>query len=232
MKEDRKLPETDLPQPLLFQLSEAAVQGLELYPAVWRAAEMLTASDPGIRRMGLQELIENEAARYSPLIVYLLITLLTDPDIQLRCQVIHSLARVMGRDEQGQTSPEAVRQCLCGHLGAMRTREVFALLQAVERQPECEDDVVVLLSCCSYAGNHLGDILSERANPLGIRRLAARFIGRVGFLSALPAIDRLAGRLETRLEGQRAMPFAPQEPKDELNLLSELRQARDLLNAP
>lgn len=229
---DRKLPETDLPQPLLFQLSEAAVQGLEFYPAVWSSAEMLTASDPQIRRMGLQELNDTEAARYSPLIVYLLITLLTDPDVQFRCQVIQSLARIMGRDEQGRTSPEAVRQCLCGHLGAMRTRQVYALLQAVDRQPDCEDDVTVLLGCCSYAGNHLGDILSERSNPLGIRKQAARFIGRVGFLSALPTVDRLAGRLETRLQGQHAMPFAPREPGDEVNLLPELRQARDLLNAP
>ena len=193
---------------------------------------MLTALDPEIRRMGLQELNDNEAARYSPLIVYLLITLLTDPDILFRCQVIQSLARIMGRDEQGRTSPEAVRQCLCGHLGAMRTREVYALLQAVDRQPDCEDAVAVLLGCCSYAGNHLGDILSERSNPLGIRKQAARFIGRVGFLSALPTVDRLAGRLETRLRGQHAMPFAPREPGDEVNLLPELRQARDLLNAP
>lgn len=230
--EDRKLPETDMPQPLLFQLSEAAVQGLEFYPAVWSAAEALTSTDPAIRRLGLQELNASEAARYSPLIVYLLITMLTDPDIPLRCQVIHSLAQVMGRDEQGRTSPEPVRQCLCGHLGAMRTREVYALLQAVEQQPACEDEVAVLLGCCSYAGNHLGDILNERNNPLGIRRLAARFIGRVGFLSALPAVDRLAGRLETRLQGQQAMPFAPREPGDEVNLLPELKQALAMLNAP
>ena len=69
--EDRKLPETDIPQPMLFQLSEAAVQGLEFYPAVWSAAEALTATDPAVRRQGLQEINETEAARFSPLIVYL-----------------------------------------------------------------------------------------------------------------------------------------------------------------
>ena len=230
--EDRKLPETDMPQPLLFQLSEAAVQGLEFYPAVWSAAEALTATDPVVRRQGLQEINETEAARYSPLIVYLLITMLIDPDLNLRCQVIRSLARIMGVDEQGRTSPETVRQCLCGHLGAIRTREVYALLQAVEHQPSCEDEVVVLLGCCSYAGNHLGDILNERSNSLGIRRMAARFIGRVGFLSALPVVDRLAGRLETRLQGQQAMPFAPRDAGDEVHLLPELKKALDLLSAP
>ena len=230
--DDRKLPDTDTHQPLLFQLGEARAQGLEFYPAVWSAAEALTSSDPLIRRMGLEELDETDAARYSPLIVYLLITMLTDPDIDLRAKVIHCLTRVMGRDEQGNTSPEAVRQCLCGHLGALRTREVYALLQAVEHQPAIEEQVVSLLGCSSYAGNHLADILSERGAPLGIRRLAARFIGRVGFLSALPAVDRLASRLETRHQGQQAMPFAPRDAGDEVHLLPELRKALELLSAP
>jgi hypothetical protein len=230
--DDRKLPETDTRQPLLFHLGEASAQGLEFYPAVWSAAEALTASDPLVRQMGLEELEETQAARYSPLIVYLLITMLTDPDIDLRCKVIHCLTRVIGLDEDGKTSPEVVRQCLCGHLGALRTREVYALLQAVEHKPVCEDEVVTLLSCSSYAGNHLADILNERGAPLGIRRLAARFIGRVGFLSALPAVDRLASRLETRHQGQQAMPFAPRDAGDEVHLLPELRLALELLRAP
>ncbi len=84
----------------------------------------------------------------------------------------------------------------------MRTRQIFALLQVIEFDKSAEEAVSSLLSYCSFAGGHLAQILSNRTAPLSIRRQAAHFIGRIGYLDALPALERLASRLESRRDDE------------------------------
>jgi hypothetical protein len=55
----------------------------------------------------------------------------------------------------------------------------------------------------------------------------------VGFLEAIPAMERIQSRLETRLEGQQSMPFAPvSHDSDEVDLLPTVREALAALRAP
>lgn len=221
-----------IPQVPLFELEEST-GSFELFPAVWVAAEDLVASDSRTRRSGLERLLELGAARFSPLIAYLLYTRLTDPNIALRAKVVRALGDALGADKDGRPGPENVRQTLCYHLGQMRTRQVFALLQVLEAQATLQAPIARLVNACPYAGAHLADILSDRKAPFEVRARAAQLIGQVGFLDALPALERLAARLEARQNGQGTMPFAPPPAaQNEVELLPAVKTALDLLRAP
>jgi len=229
MSKDR--PALSPPQPLLIDLEESAAR-LEFFPAVWTAAEGLISKDAGVRWDALDQLVELEAPRYSPLVGYLFATRLCDPDIPFRTKIVKTLGEVLSVHRDGLPAPENVRQTLTGYLAQMRTRHTFALLQALVADPSLEKHIAVLLNACPYAGNHLGDILSDRKVAIEIRKHAGRMIGRVGFLDALPTLERLSARLQARLNGQSSMPFAPHSPKEELDLLPVIQTALTLLQAP
>lgn len=230
METDPLLPQVE--QPALFQWGETSFGALELYPEIWSAAEALVYPDVNIRRNGVEQLIKLGAARLSPLIAYLLATRLTEPDIKLRNRIIQALSEVLENDPNGQSAPELVRQSLTAQLARLRTREIFALLQSSHSQSENEGAVARLLRACPYGGGHLAEILSERKLPLNIRRQAALMLGRVGFVEAIPALNRLASRLETRLTGQQAMPFLSSTEPDDTSLLPDIQEALTALRSP
>lgn len=89
-------------------------------------------------------------------------------------------------------------------LAGMRTRQIFALLQVIEFDKSADEAVSSLLGYCSFAGGHLAQILGNRTAPLSIRRQAAHCIGRIGYLDALPALERLVSRLESRRDEEDA----------------------------
>jgi hypothetical protein len=89
-----------------------------------------------------------------------------------------------------------------------------------------------LINACSYANNQLIEIVNDRKKPLEIRQQAIRIIGVVGYIDAIPSLDRLSARLEARMNGQRAMPFAPPSEKTEVDLLNATREALAALRAP
>jgi hypothetical protein len=219
-------------QPFLFEWGEASSGTLELYPEVWNAVEALASPDPSARQVGLAQLQNLGAARLSPLAAYLLATRLTDSDIELRGQIIQVLAEVLNRDETGRPAPDSVRQALTGQLSRMRTREIYALLQAITHQANLAGAVARLLNACPRAGNHLAWILSERKIPIPIRLEAARQIGKVGYIDTIPALERLALRLETRLSGQQAWSFAANSTVDETVLLPHVQAALTSLRLP
>lgn len=221
-----------LMQPALFDYGDTANGAVELFPAVWTAAEALLAPELVIRQQGLARLVELGAARLSPLIGALLVTRLSEPDLELRRQIVYSLGDILTIDENGHAAPDLVRHYLTYQLGQMRQRPIFALLEVFISDPLAEVTVARLLNACPYAGRHLVDILSERTLPLAVRRVAAHFIGLVGYLEAIPALERMLARLETRVSGQQLMPFAPPGQPDETDLLPEIRTALNSLRAP
>jgi len=219
-------------QPALFDVSEETIGSFELFPAVWAAAEDLVSPHIENRRLALEQLETIGAARFSPLIAYLLATRVSDPDLRIRSQVIRMLGDLLSVDRQGHVAMEPIRQVLAAFFKQMRTRNVFDLLQTAEYQPEIDIHVARLMNLCSYAGKHLVEIITDRKLPLTIRIQAARFIGIVGYLDAEQALERLSVRLETRLKGQQAMPFTRQVDVDEVALLPHLHNALMLLRQP
>jgi hypothetical protein len=222
MKPDPQLPPVE--QPLLFELGETSTGSLELFPEVWFAAESLGSPEPQVRRDGLNRLIILGAPRHSPLVSYLLATRLADPDIEMRCLTIQALAEVFSLDPSGNPASDQVRRTLGSQLARMRTREIYALIQAAIYDPSIEEAAARLLAVCVFAGRHLVDILSERKIPLIVRRQAVRFVGKVGYVDAIQALERIAARLETRLNGQQALPFLPLTGIDDTELLPEVQE--------
>jgi len=219
-----------LPQLTLFNLGDTVTEAVELFPAVWRAAEALTMPEAGTRLYALEQLNKLNAPRVSPLIAYLVATRIDDPDIEVRTEAIQTLGRIFVQDEEGKLAADTVRYHLSEYLSQMRTRQVYSLLQAVVRQPDIIDHVACLLNACPYGGNHLVEILGSRKIQLDIRKQAVRLIGIVGYLDAIPALDRMLTRLESRIHGQQAMSFIPLAGVDDSALLPEIQLALKRLN--
>ena len=214
-----------LDQLSLFSLEEHSIGAVELFPAVWGAAEALTSDNLANRSKGIEILEDLQAARFSPLIAYLLATRLTEPDRTLRAQIVRVLGEVFELDDQGRHAPLNVRRHLKAYLSSMRTRQIFALLEVLEEAAELETQVASLLNFCPHAGNQLLDILVNRDFRLQMRLNAANLIGRVGYIYTRPDLERLLARLEARAHGQQSMPFAPEEPGEEQVLTPALQDA-------
>jgi hypothetical protein len=105
------------------------------------------------------------------------------------------------------------------------------LLQVADFDPQYIDSVAVLLNSCSFAGNHLADILMDRSIVVSIRMRAVELIGQVGYLDAIPVLDRLRNRLEARLNGQQHMPFLTLEEGDEVALLPSIQATLEILQS-
>jgi hypothetical protein len=222
----------NLLQLALFELQKSSSGTIELFPKVWAAAEALADAEIYNRREGLDCLEELKAARFSPLVSYLLFTRLTDPDLGLRGRIIKILADALSPDTGGQFAPDVVRQVLLYHISQMQLFQIHALLEAVVFDSSLEAPVGILIKADCMAGNDLSDILSDRRQPLTIRKQAANFIAWVGFVDAAPCIERLIGRFESRVNGQQAFSFNQMDALDEAQLLPTLKSVLIVLQAP
>lgn len=221
---------SDLAQPPLFDFSgDTTIGALELFPMVWSALEGMTSPDVIQRNQSLDKLLEINAPRLSPLVAYILVTYLQDADVGFRARVIEALVDILTPDEKGKPAPEAVRQRLLYHLSQLRRRTIYAILQTGVEGVISRTKVSVLLNACPYAGKILADILGDRKADMTLRKQAAYFIGDVGFLDAVPELERIRGRLESRQNGQRSMPFLPPSLGNESELLPEINKALQLL---
>jgi len=224
-------PELYLQQGLL-ELGDTSSGTLELLPKLWFAAEALSSSKVSDRRTGLEMILEQRAPRISPLLTYLLFTRITDPDLEIRKLVVEALVDVMGPDDEGLPAAESVRVNLHAHLSQMESSKIIALLEAAAFDPSVEPNIDILIKTCTDSGNILADIANDRTQSINIRELAIILIGRIGCLDAQPTLERLASRLESKMNGQQVMPFNRVDEKHEVALLPSIRIALDYLRAP
>ncbi|MGW8250861.1 MAG: hypothetical protein ACWGO1_09485, partial [Anaerolineales bacterium] len=219
-------------QPTLFDLGESTQGTAEIFPAIWHLCEAMVSPDLSVRRAAVHQVVEVEAGRLLPLVTYILATRLTETDLDLRAEIISGVGEILLPDKDGLPPSESVRQTLTAYLAEMRTRQIYALLQVLPDHPELEKVVARLLNACPYAGNQLAEILTSRKVPLDIRRHAVRLIGLVGYLDAIPALERLLARLESRLNGQQTMSFAPVDMVEDAVLIPDIRRALAFLQSP
>ncbi len=219
-------------QPRLFSLGQASSGIAELFPEIWTASEDLSSPNPTIRRLALEFLEHSGAARISPLVVYIIATRLDDTDLVVRMQVLKILGDVLAPDELGNSPPEMVTSYLTNNLSNMRTRQVYAILQALVQDINLDLQVIRILKTCPYAGNHLMEMANSRKVPLNMRRKAIWLVGQIGYLDAIPALERMQIRMETRLTGQQSMPFAPPIGIDDIDLLDDVISTLGLLQSP
>lgn len=83
---------------------------------VWQAAEKLVSPRPVDREEALDTLVEKGAPRNSPLVVYLLATRISDPDLEVRFHMIKALGEMLAGEDTGELIPDPVLQQLHGFL--------------------------------------------------------------------------------------------------------------------
>jgi HEAT repeat protein len=227
---DKETLQISLMQPALFDFAQTTSGAVELFPEVWGAMEDLIAPQSSLRLAALERLVQLQAPRLSGLVAYLLATRLTDPELTVRLRVIQVLSEIFSPDERGQSLPESVHGILSTYLAGMDPWAVSCLVKALVSEPSIISQIARLLNYCPDAASHLVDILTDRKASLQERCRAAELIGKVGYLEALPALERLQVRLAARLRGQQSMPFAPLPTPDEAELLPVVEQALSLLS--
>ncbi len=223
--------EVQFPQIAFLNDEHIASGAAELFPAVWQALEGIASPRVADRHKFLDQLLELDAHRHSPLVAYVLATRLIDPDIRFRMRVIETLGDLLA-PMAGERPPENVRGHLKGHCSVMGRGTVLAVLEASEVDLSIGTQIAALFTLCSHVGAVLVEIMMERRISVSLRRQAINYIGRVGFIDAIPQLERLAERLESRSNGQRRMPFAPPSEPDEASLLTSVQTALEMLKEP
>jgi hypothetical protein len=223
---------TDFPQLMLFELSDTASGALEMFPEVWGALEKLTSPDILERRDGLDCLIVLDAPRLSPLVAYLVATRIFDPDLDLRYKVVDVLGKILRPRETGKLASPKVRSHLNGYCMQLGERGILMLLEVANAYPEAESKIASLFNLCSQSGEILVKIMADRKISLELRRQAIIYLGIVGFLESIPALNKFENRLESRMNGQRTMSFAPPSISDENSLLPVIQTTIAMLQEP
>ncbi len=219
-------------QPALLNIGEVSSGIAELFPRVWRALEALVDPLTQDRQPVLDWLVDSNAARFSPLVIYMLTTRLQDPEPGIRSNVLKILAGVLVPDENGLLAPESVRQFLLFHFSRIQKTDVYTLLDLINIDPTNEPYAILVCKSSHRIGDYLIEILSERKESLVIRKQAALVIGKVGYIDAIPIIERLIMRLESRVNGQQSMLYSSMDGSEEINLLPTLKSVLNALQAP
>jgi len=218
-------------QPDLFYIEDDTSLGsVELFPAVWQAAEKLTSNKEQDRHTALDELLKLNAPRFSPLVVYILVTRLRDSNLNLRARIVEALANVLRADVEGRLAPNQVRGHLVSYISQLEKDEIVAVLEVGIKEKESKPHIAKLLNVCPQAGKFLSEILADRDTLVDVRQISVYFIGQLGFVESLATLERLRNRLESRQDGQKGMPFAPPSITDEARLLPEINKAISFLN--
>jgi hypothetical protein len=198
---------------------------------VWQAAENLAAGDEKLREKSLDELLKSGAHRVSPLVAYILATRLFDPNMDIRTKIVTALADLMRRKEDGTYAAEGVRTQVVSALAYFDDRGLIALLEVGIKQTKRMIDVEKLVKYSPQAGKFLKKVAADRTETMEMRKVAVQLLGQIGYVNALSELERLRNRIESRLAGQKSMPFAPSGGGDELTLLPDLQKSIIALQA-
>lgn len=213
-------------QPSLISVDSGNSQVvLELFPEIWQIAEKISSPNLQTRQKALAELRKTKAARVSPLIAYLLATRILDPEVKFRTSVVEDVSKVMQVDDEGKHAEDAVRTQVVSTLSSLDKSGLMALVEAAVYENSQIENVITLVNYVPNAGEMLREFAADRQLDISIRMMAITLLGQVGYVAALPELERIQNRLQTRQQGQQSMPFAPAQKTSELELLPSLKRS-------
>lgn len=212
----------------VYGVDEGDTRISESLPELWEALQALTSSDINARRAGLDRLLTLDVIHQSPLVAYILATRLDEPDLALRTRIVKVIGDVLQPLYNGDARVAQVQLQLSAYLAQMRTRRIFALLQVAEADPATHAAISRILNHCPFGGVQLGDLIADRYISLSIRKLAVEFIAQVGYLDALPSLERQCVRLERRMNGHQLEKLT--EADGDIWLLPEIQKAIQVLS--
>jgi hypothetical protein len=192
---------------------------------IWRFTQALTSPELFERKDGFQRLIELNIINKSPLITYILATRINEVDITLRAYIVNVLANILEQNIRGDENIELTKLTLVDYLSQIGKREIHALIQLVEVDPFANENIVKIMCSSSCAGDYLNKIASDRQATLNIRQLAITLLGEIGYLDAIPDLERLENRIKSR-DNPNSIG------SEEKQLLPQIADALALLRAP
>jgi hypothetical protein len=211
-------------QALIAESDPEAAIPEKLLPDLWVLAEGLADPDDEKRLEALQDPLLQSSARRSPLIAQMLVARLFDQGASNRSVAIKLLAKVLDRDEKGEYPPARVRSAVLQALTQFGPTVISTLVLAAVEDNSSADAVGTLVNVIPNAGKVLKEIASDRGQAIELREGAIILIGKIGFIDAVQELERIRNRIESRMNGQRMMPFAPPAREDEEKLLPEIRK--------
>ncbi len=162
----------------------------------WRILEKMISPDPFLRDNGLEDLYSLGDFQDHPLIIYILVTRILDPDLEIRLHAIQILGKILGGNSPGEGLPENSFRTLTEFTSQMDKGGLIKLLEIASAYIAAEEAIKTILKLCSFAGKGLGGIVNDRRLPVEIRQQAIHFSGEVGFLNTDTAIRNLIQRIE------------------------------------
>lgn len=192
---------------------------------IWFAAELLISPELLERKKGFKRLIELDAIKQNPIIIYLLASNLSEPDFSLRAFIVRVLSGLLDDIKTSKSPQKDPRFILTNYLSQISTEEVYSLLELAEVDPPSREYVVQLLCSCACAGDQLRKFVMDRECAINMRLIALEIIGKVGYLEVLPDLERLAKRLENRVNAEK-------KDMDLSEMMQRLNTTIKLLSSP
>jgi hypothetical protein len=158
--------------------------------------EGLVSPDPELRDGSLDQLIKIDGYAKSPLVASVLVSRISEPDVEIRLHVIQLLGSLLDFDSAEGQFAEKAMVFAQNSLDQMGEEQLIKLLEVSEKYLAAEAQIKAILKMISYAGKGLGGIVNDRKQPVSLRQQAVFYCGEVGYLSSRPALQVLVQRVE------------------------------------
>jgi len=163
---------------------------------LWDTAEDLISPDPNMRDSSLDQLKEIDGIHRSPLIAYLLVSRISEPDLEIRFRLIRLLGSLMDFESSGQSFSDQALDFAKDALDQMEKSQLIKILEVAESYLTAERAISNILKLSSYAGVGLSGIVNDRKLPVSVRQQAVFYCGEVGYLSSKPTLQNLVQRVD------------------------------------
>jgi hypothetical protein len=163
---------------------------------LWDAAEGLISPDPNIRDSSLDQLKEIDGIHRSPLVAYLLVSRISEPDLEIRFHLIRLLGSLMDFESSGKSFSDQALDFAKDALDQMEKSQLIKILEVAESYLTAERAISNILKLSSYAGVGLSGIVNDRKLPVSVRQQAVFYCGEIGYLSSKPTLQNLVQRVD------------------------------------
>lgn len=162
---------------------------------LWKTAEGLFSPDPFMRESSLDDLREIEGFYRSPLIASLLVSRISEPDLENRFHLIQLLGSLLDFNSAGQHFTDQALVFAKEALDGLEKDQLMKLLEVSDSYLTAEKAIGNILKLSSYAGVGLSGIVNDRKLPVSLRQQAVFYCGEVGYLSSRPTLQNLVHRV-------------------------------------
>lgn len=167
-----------------------------LEKVLWEAAEGLISTDPDIREKSLDRFKEIDGFSGSPLLAYVLVSRINEPDREIRYYLIQLLGSLVDYESPGEHFSDQALVTAKKALDLLGRDQLIRILEVSEHYLTAEVPICNILKLSSYAGVGLSGIVNDRKIPVSMRQQAVFFCGEVGYLSTRPTLQNLVQRVD------------------------------------